>query len=213
MDLLLDNPLFCGLAVFFTLLFLLNIRSFLKISPSLADCMVRWKGNVDLEDSIQLSRSRNWVAAILFIPFCMVVYSNGLYEPDIISDFTPSVKLLLVIGAFLIYLLLRSFLNWQLEMHNYGSAAFTAANRSFYNYCIFLFFLLLFSGAIARALSGDDSLVRSILLWETALSYVIYIFRRGQIFASACNPFATILYLCSLELLPTAALVLSAILL
>ena len=206
----LDNPVFCALAVFFTLLFLLNIRSFLKIFPSLSDCALRWKGNVDLEDSIQLSRSRNWIAAILFVPLCLVAYSNNLYEPDIISNLSPYLKLASVIGAFLIYLLLRAFLNWQLEMHRFGSLTFTAANRSFYNYCIILFFLLLFTGAVVRLISGDDSLTRSVLLWETALSYVVYIFRRGQIFASACNPFTTILYLCSLELLPTAALVLSA---
>ena len=64
-----DNPVFCGLAVVLTLLFMLNLKSFLKIAPSLWDCVVRWKGNLDLEDSIQLSRSRNWIAAILFVPF------------------------------------------------------------------------------------------------------------------------------------------------
>ncbi len=31
---LFDNPVFCGLAVLFTILFLLNMRSFLKIVPS-----------------------------------------------------------------------------------------------------------------------------------------------------------------------------------
>ena len=86
---LFDNPVFCGLAVLFTILFLLNMRSFLKIVPSLWDCVVRWKGSLDLEDSIQLSRSRNWIAAILFIPLCMVVYSHGLYEPDIASGLQP----------------------------------------------------------------------------------------------------------------------------
>ena len=47
-----DNPVFCGLAVFFTLLFLLNLRSLIKVAPSLIDCIMRWKGNLDLEDSI-----------------------------------------------------------------------------------------------------------------------------------------------------------------
>lgn len=205
-----DNPVFCGLAVFFTLLFLLNIRSLLKIAPSLWDCVLRWKGNMDLEDSLQLFRSRNWVAAILFIPLCMVVYSHDLYSPDLVRDLPPVLRLAAVTGAMLIYLLLRTFLNWQLEMHSYGTKTFTAANRSFYNYAIILFFLLFFVGALAKALTGDGGITRTILLWILALTYILYIFRRGQIFASACNPFTTFLYLCSLEILPTAALVLSA---
>ena len=207
---LFDNPVFCGLAVFFTLLFLLNLRSLLKIAPSLMDCTMRWKGNVDLEDSIQLSRSRNWIAAILFIPFCMVVFANGLYTPDLIEGLPPVLRLAAVTGALCAYLLLRAFLNWQLEMHNYRSKTFTAANRSFYNYAIILFFLIFFAGALTRAITGNEALTRSILLWIMALSYLFYIIRRGQIFASACNPFTTFLYLCSLELLPTASLVLSA---
>ena len=205
-----DNPVFCVLAVLSTFLFLLNMRSFLKIVPSLRDCISRWKGNLDLEDSIQLSRSRNWVAAILFIPTCLVVYSHDLYSPDIAAGLSPVSRLAIVGGALAGYLLLRAFLNWQLEMHNYRSKTFTAANRSFLNYAIILFFLLFFAGALLRALSGDEALTRTVLVWTAALSYLFYIVRRGQIFASVCNPFTTILYLCSLELLPTATLVLSA---
>ncbi len=130
---LFDNPIFCGLAVLFTVLFLLNMRSFLKIVPSLWDCVIRWKGSLDLEDSIQLSRSRNWIAAILFVPFCMVIYSNGLYEPDLAQGLQSPLRLAVVTGAMACYMLLRSFLNWQLEMHNYRTKTFTAANHSFYN--------------------------------------------------------------------------------
>ncbi len=208
-----DNPVFCALAVFFTLLFLLNLKSYLKIFPSLWDCVVRWKGNLDLENSIQLSRSRNWIAAILFVPLCMLVYSFGMYTPEFIQDMASDFQLAAVAGVMLVYLLLRTFLNWQLEMHNYGTSVFTAANRSFYNYCIILFSLLFLTGGLLTAISCDESILRSILLWETGLTYLIYIYRRGQIFSSNCNPFSTFLYLCSLELLPTAALVLSAILL
>ena len=208
-----DNPVFCGLAVFFTLLFLLNLRSLIKVAPSLIDCIMRWKGNLDLEDSIQLSRSRNWIAAILFIPFCMLVYADGLFSPDIISGQPPLVRLAAVAGVMTLYLLLRTFLNWQLEMHNYRSKAFTAANRSFFNYAIILFFILFLAGPLVRMFTEDEALVKTILLWIIALTYLFFIFRRGQIFSSVCNPFTTFLYLCSLELLPSAALVLSAVLL
>ena len=207
---LIENPIFCALAVFFTLLFLLNLRSFLKVAPSLWDCVARWKGNITLEDSIQLSRSRNWIAAILFIPFCLMVFAFGLYSPDFLSGMSGTFQLLTVTGVFMAYLILRAFLNWQLEMHNYNSGVFTAANMSFYNYFVLLFFLLFLSGGLWAALAADRASARPVMLWEAGLTYLVYIFRRGQIFASVCNPFATFLYLCSLEILPTAALVLSA---
>ncbi len=206
---LFDNPVFCALAVFFTLLFLLNLRSLLKIIPSLWDCILRWKGNLDLEDSIQLSRSRNWIAAILFVPLCMAVYSSGLYSPDFVTGLPPLMGLAATVLVMLGYLLLRAYLNWQLEMHHYGSKTFTAANRSFFNYGIVLFFLLFFAGALLNATSGDASQTRKVLTWILAVTYSVHIVRRGQIFASESNPFTTFLYLCSLELLPTAALVLS----
>ena len=56
---MIDDPVFCGLAVIFTFIFLLSVGSFFKIIPSLGDCVMRWKGNLDLEDSLQLSGSRN----------------------------------------------------------------------------------------------------------------------------------------------------------
>ncbi len=207
---MLDNPIYCGLVVIFTLLFLLNIGSFLKIFPLMTSSVWRWKSNLELEDSLQMSRSRNTVAAILLVPLCMVVYSHDLYRPDFLQGFSPIVQFAIVAGIMFLYLLLRTFLNWQLEMHRYGSKAFVAANRSFFTYCIILFFLLFLTGAAVKTITGDAELTRTVLLYVTGITYALYVFRRGQIFASACNPFSTFLYLCGLELIPTLALVISA---
>ena len=205
-----DNPVFCGLAVIFTFLVLLNVRSLFKIIPSLWDSVTRWKGNLDLEDSLQLSGSRNIVAVLLFVPSCMLAYSHSLYHPDYMDGLSPAFGLAATCGTFLAYLTLRTFLNWQLEMSSYRTKTFTAANRSFYNYAIILFILLFPTSGLLDAFAVEESHTRVIMLYMTAFSYLIHIFRRGQIFASACNPFTTFLYLCGLELLPTAALVLSA---
>ena len=63
-----DNPLFAGLAVFFTLCFIIGLRSFHNICPYLFSSVFRWKYAIELEDSLQLSRSRNHIALILAIP-------------------------------------------------------------------------------------------------------------------------------------------------
>lgn len=205
-----DDPVFCGLAVIFTFLFLLSIRSFFKILPSLGDCIQRWKGSLDLEDSLQLSGSRNLIVAILFVPLCMVAYSYDLYHPDYMDGLSPALRLAALSGTMLVYVILRFFLNWQLEMGAYRSKAFIAANRAFRNYLIILFIIVFPLGAILRILTGNEELTRAVLLHVIAFTYVLHVIRRGQIFASACKPFATFLYLCGLELLPTTVLVLSA---
>lgn len=210
---MIDDPVFCGLAVIFTFIFLLSIRSFFKILPSLGDCIMRWKGSLDLENSLQLSGSRNLVAIILFVPLCMVVYSLGLYQPDFIGALSPALGLAATCGTMLAYLLLRLFLNWQLEMGSYRTKTFTAANHAFHNYIIILFMIVFPVGAVLNIAVGNKELTRVVLMYAIAVTYLIHIYRRGQIFASACNPFTTFLYLCGLELLPTTVLVLSAFLL
>lgn len=208
-----DTPVISGLVVLYTLLFLVNIRSLLKILPALGDCLNRWKGNLDLEDSLQLSRSRNLIAGILFVPSCLIVYRYGLFEPRFLEQVPEIWRFPAVLGIFLLYLLVRGYLNWQLEMHDYGRTVFTAANRSFFSYLIALFLLLFLIGGILPVFVRTPETRRTVLLVVLAAFYLFYLLRRSQIFASVCNPFITILYLCGLEILPTGLLVFTAVLL
>ena len=209
----LDNPILAALAVLSTLVFILSIRSFLTILPSLLQCLDRWKTNLEIEDSHQLARSRNLIAAELFIPACMISCFYSLYSPDFFEKLSPVFQVLVTAGVMIAYFLLRTFLNWQLEMHNYGGKEFSAANRSFYSYFITLFIVVFLTGAILRTIIPDEGSVKRILLWIIGVYYVFFLYRKGQIFASVCNPFITFLYLCGLEILPTGTLVLSAALL
>lgn len=208
-----DNILLDGLVVFFTLLFVLTMRSFLAIVPRLLGGAWRWKTHLEIEDSHQLAWSRNLVFAVLFVPSCLLVQSHSLYSPSFFEGLSPAARLGATAGTLLGYLLLRTFLDWQLEMKSFGSRTFIAANRSFYSFWIILFLLLFLCGAGMRLVTDNEDIVRTVLLHLTAVSYFFHILKRGQIFSSACNPFTTILYLCSLELLPTGTLVLSASLL
>ena len=208
----LDNPIFSGAAVLFTLLLMLSLRSGLQILPHLLRCLGRWKANIEIEDSLQLSRSRNLVALLLFVPMCMVVFRFSLYRPDFVDEL-PTLYFHTVAGALAAYLLLRTFLNWQFELGNYRNRVFTAANRSFYNYVILLFVLLVVLGALLSLGNGPERHVTLVLRLTALLFYLLIVLRRGQIFAAACGPFTTFLYLCGLELIPTGVLVATAVLL
>ncbi|MGN0201609.1 MAG: hypothetical protein ACI399_01725 [Candidatus Cryptobacteroides sp.] len=208
-----DNPLFAALAVVFTLLFITGMRSFHNICPYLVRSVFRWKYATELEDSLQLSRSRNHIALILAVPCCMLAYSYSLYELDIFSDLSPSMKLLATCGILLMQVPIRAFLNWQFKVTGSGSKAFLTARGLFYNYTILLFLLLFTAGAASMALTRDPLFTKRLLLWLTGITYCLYVIRKGQIFLSACNPFVSFLYLCGLELLPSAILVIPGLLL
>ncbi len=208
-----DNPIFSGAAVLFTVLMMLSLRSALQVLPHLMRCLGRWKANVEIEDSLQLSRSRNWIAFLLFVPLCMVAFHHKMYTPDFLLALPPLWQFPAVVGVMTAYVLLRTFLNWQLEQGARGSRTFQAANRSFFNYMILLFVLLGGLGLVLSLTRLPQAAVTRIL-WLAALAfYLLSVVRRGQIFSSVCNPFITFLYLCGLEFFPTAALVVSAVLL
>lgn len=208
-----DTMLFAALATVFTIFFILELRSVLKIVPYLFGCVLRWKYNMEIESSLQLSRSRDQVALTLVVPLGMLVYSQDLWSPDIIQGLSPTLRLCAVIAAVLFQMPLRAFLNWQFESHSLSSKVAQASNGSFYTFLVILFSILFTASAVTNAITSNPIISKNISLWVTAISYGVYVIRRGQILSSVCNPFVTFLYLCGLELLPAAALVLSAALL
>ena len=206
----LDHPLTAALAALSCVAIMLSLQRFLEMLPVLWECAVRWKSNVELEDSLQLSRSRNYLAAILIVPDLLITARFQLYSPRSIQGLHAGWALAALAGVFLAYILFRAFLDWQLETESYGSKFFTAANRSFLNFFVLASVLLLaLAGFSAVAGLGLQASKRLILIALT-LTYFWFVFKRTQIFSSASKPLTTFLYLCGLELIPTGALVLSA---
>lgn len=204
-----EDPIFAATAVVSTLLFLIFLGTFLRLMPPLVNGMIRWKGNLELEDSLQLSNSRNIIAAILYIPLVMIFYLFGIFRPAFLDSVPTLWQFPLVVGIFLFYLLLRFFLNWQIELQNFSSKTFTAANNSFFNFTILLFIELFIVVIFMKPFTNDDDVTRIVLTIVFFASYGLYVYRRGQIFASACRPLTTILYLCTLEIIPTGMMVIT----
>ena len=209
----LDNPIFSWAAVASTLLVILILRSILQIFPSLVRCIRRWKGNIELEDSLQLSRSRNLVAAVLFIPLCMEIYRYSIYSPSFLKTLPSQWQFPATAAILAAYILLREAFNRIFKRKIIGERVLTAANNSFYNYGILYFILLSVAGVLLSLTVKDPWAITKALRQLTLLSYLFYIFRRGQIFASSCGAFVSFLYLCELEIFPTGLLLISAVLL
>ena len=198
------------LVVVSVLFFLLSLRSFLNVLPYLADSVLRARGSAALENSVKVSRDRNLVAAVLLIPAVLLIYRYRLYDSRFVQDFEPDFRLLAVAGVFLGYLLLRYLLSLWAKPRRRADE-FQTAYRAGYTFFILLMMLALTTVGVLHIVGCEDMIIRTFLLIETATVYLLYLLRRAQILSGFCKPLTTFLYLCGLELLPTALLVLSAL--
>ena len=194
------------------LLGVLFLRNFLNIIPYLLDNFTRARGSVALESSVRVSRDRNIVALILIIPCIMVINKYGIYEPDLIKGADEDVHLMVVAGVFFLYLLLR-FLLWLAFRPKRGGDNYAMARKSAYTFFILMGLLVLPTVGILNLFSVNPLTVRTIILIEMTVIYLVYFVRKAQILSLGCSSWTVFLYLCALEILPTGLLILSAMIL
>ena len=194
------------------LLFLVALRSFLNVLPYLSDSILRARGSAALENSVRVSRDRNLVAAVFLIPAILIIYRYRLFDIAYFDTLSPDLRLAAVAGVFVGYLLLRFLLyRWMRPRRRYDD--YQMAYRAGYTFFILLMMLVLLTVGICYVLRLPDETVKTLLLVETGVMYLLYIFRRGQILSMSCNSLTTFSYLCGLEFLPTALLVVPAVIL
>ena len=187
------------------------LRPFVEVFPSLLACLIRWKESVNLENVVTWARYRNWTAIIMIIPFCIIVQETGLYTPHFMADFNENFSMLTIIGVFLCYLLMRYALIRLFKGKKMPLKTWQTANRSVYNFFILMTLLLLIESSIATFVGVNPLTIKKMLLWSAVAVYLIAMLRKVQILSADCHFLSAILYLCALEILPTGALVASAI--
>ena len=194
------------------LLFLLALRSFLNVLPYLSDNIFRARGSAALENSVRVSRDRNLVAAVFILPAILLIYRYRLFDIAWLDTLTPDLRLAAIAAVFVLYLIVRFLLyRWLRPRRRYDD--YQMAYRAGFTFFILLMILALLTVGVCYVLHLSDLTVKTILLVETGVMYLLYLFRRGQILSMSCNSLTTFSYLCGLELLPTALLVVPAVIL
>ena len=194
------------------LLFLLALRSFLSVLPYLSDNILRARGSAALENSVRVSRDRNLVAAVFIIPAILLIYRYRLFDIAWFDTLSPDLRLAAVAGVFIVYLLLRFVMyRWLRPRRRYDD--YQMAYRAGFTFFILLMILALTTVGVCYVLRLPDATIKTLLLVEAGVMYLLYLFRRGQILSMSCNSLTTFSYLCGLELLPTALLVVPAVIL
>ena len=200
------------LVVVFVLLAIVTLKTFLQLTPYLADSIFRMRGSVALESSVRVSHDRNLIAAVLIIPAVLLCYRYRLYNPSFLAGLDPNLRMAGVTLALAGYLLLRLLIYlWVRPRHR--SDVFRQAHRLAYTYFIFLMLLMLPTLSILWLMGVEDATMRLVLLVETGLVFALILYRCAQILSLSCNHLRTFLYLCALEILPAALLVISAVVL
>ena len=200
------------LVALFVVLSIALMRSFLQLVPYIADSFLRARGSVVLESSVRVSRDRDAVALVMLLPMTVLTCRYRLYNPSFLAGASPDSRLWLTAAAISAYLLLR-LLMYVLLKPKRRYEQFQTAHHATYTFFILLVLLLMGTAGIMYVFGASDASVRLVLYTEIMVVYLVFLFRRAQILSLSCNQLRTFLYLCGLEILPTAALVVSAVLL
>ena len=181
------------------------------VFPSLVACLTRWKESVNLDASVQLSRNRDITTLALVIPFCLTVTRFRLYDPHFMVGLNDNGRLAVTIGILIGWMLLRTFLEHLLRPRKGNPKAYGTARKAAYTYLCILTLLLMLTGGIMAFVDAAPETIKTAMLWISATIYAVLLLRKTQILISSYSFFASFLYLCALEIIPTGALVASAI--
>ncbi len=196
------------IAVLITLvLFLVELTDLLRLMPSLLRCLTRWKGNLELEHSVNLARTRNTVSLVTALAFCIAADHWGLVAPSFKTDLPAEFQLAVTIGIVSGYVILRRLINLASPFRGFYNEFNSCLRHSLYNYQILLSVLMILTHLLLVALRAPYEAGRIILLVEFGFFALLHLLRSAQILASRCSIIATILYLCALEILPLGILV------
>lgn len=195
------------LAVLSILAFFLLFADILRMIPSLMDCIGRYRANITLEHSVSKARSRNYIAMVVLVPFCLVVDRTGLFRPSFWERIPQFWSIFVTIGFICAYFILRNVLHLVARPKGFNSEELVALRHSFYNYFILASILTTVSVLVMSVFHIGPEAVRNVLLIELLLVYLIAFIRIGQFFGSHCKGFSTFLYLCALEFLPLGILI------
>ncbi len=209
-----DVPEHAWILIGTALLVLFIIPELYKLMPAMVGCLLRSRGNLEVEHSISTARSRNVCARLLVVPFLVAIDRYCLYDADFLAGWgEPWLRLgelaAVVVAVLIFRLILHALLlGRRLRLDADSNKAIT---RGILNYFISFAILMMLSISILYMFKASDEAIRLVISGELAVFWLLSVVREGQILQQKCGVFATFLYLCGLELLPAGALIASAL--
>ena len=195
------------LAVLAMLAALLVLRDYLRVFPLLAGCLVRSRGNIEIEHSVSQARARNRCALAGMFIFGLLADRYLLYPNSYLQTLPHGWRYAALLGVLTAYLLLRGLLALLLRKPKLDSESRSGALTALWNYFLTALPLMLLSTGLIWLFGGSDAAARIVFYAEIFIILLFTFIREGQILRSKYSPLQTFLYLCGLELIPLAALI------
>ena len=183
----------------------------IRIFPWLLACLLRAKECNNLEDAFSIARARNSVCIGLTLPMICIASLYRLYPPIEKLAGNAWGSLGLYAALFAAYFLLRRICTIIFRGKKTDRNSYAYCIRVTYSFCTISYLLVCVSAAVCALCGTDACITRAILLWELGICYLMNLLRTTQIFAHYQGYLRAFLYLCTLEILPTAILVIPAV--
>ena len=189
-------------------LLVIELRDILLLAPSLLRGLVIWKANVELEHSVNLSRTRNTVALVCGVLFCVIADRYSMFDTSWRAAAPEELQMALTAAMVVGFVFLRDILYLISPLRSRTAEFACTVRHAIYNYFIVYAVLAIVSTVLMEAFGVSAAAGRVVLTVEAHVVYLIDITRTAQILSSRYGVFLTILYLCALELLPMGFLIL-----
>ncbi len=179
------------------LVVLVMLRDIIEVLRVSAPCFQRWRAMVSLEHNIGQSRTRDKVCLCLMPAMIILMLCYNL--------------VVINVWQFLIYLsglyVVRRVLYATVPHHKVGSEFWGASMNAPNLFVITTIVLWLLSVVVMWAFSASGIVYKVVLWVELGYFFVFSIIRQFQILRSQCGALQAFLYLCALEIIPMAGLV------
>ena len=181
-----------------------NISDVVTLIPRLAGSLINVKENIHIEDSASIHRMRNTIFYIFIVPVGISAARLALYHsPHFLEMTSPGIICLVSIAATGVYILLRRLLIALLAATRDGKTIRRLAGV-FPNYFIVAGTLAWISFLICSIFGAPEGIQAAVIYREVIIISCLMIIRQWQILSGNCNYLRTFLYLCALEIVPSA---------
>lgn len=186
-------------------LLILEMGDTMDILPTLAMCMFRGRDNRTLYNNTRMRRTSVRVM-LAMIPSVIAVLSFYDIHPLVRGE-ELYIRALWTSGLLAAYCALKYILRLLFYRRHRKSNEMNTIVQMACTFIILGAIILFIEFGVCRIIGAENSQVNEVLRWSIVAVYAIYLLRTIQVFSSQRGFFAAFLYLCALEILPTAILV------
>jgi len=195
------------LCIFSIALWIVLLSEYMKLLPELRYCMLRGKGNVALEHSLSLSRTRSLLSAAMFLPFCLLCDRYKLFEPHWWDRIVEGGSILITCGICLVFIVIRKLISFFLCPKKLKGDEKGAVRNTLSNIFLFCIPLMLAISAVGKISGLGDTALKTTLICLIGLTYLLVLVREIEILRMHCDGFSTFLYLCALDFVPVGIVI------